>query len=752
MSTQRILPFPCRKSRTLAVKLTSVTGSGKCSAVNAEENNGPQRALNSISNMQTGIPSRSIMHRPKSPRKKVTSHEDSGGWTGEDILNAIMKLSPCSPIHHMREKLMFEKDKNYKTSIKGSSIKSPVNDRLANPLSPTRAILSPIRALSLNSPGKPSDEEHSVNAKRSKVLRQKLLKISDIHIHPPEETPSRTRSGKKVASQTPAKSSKQKVVNRTPSKPIDNKRVTRSARKAQKQPLYDDPDEEKENIKPGDEDSPSPRKRSRPSPEPQKCWEARRALLPTSPGKVKRSQAAKVKVKLGETDANDLPLGKEKTEERVQNSYSPAKRVLQLHRPEGLAYQETKRVLHSSVPDQLVGREVEIQKISDFVATHVSTQKAGSLYISGAPGTGKSACLMKVLNNDKVTEASSGKSIVISVNCMSMRNSTAIYTKIATELGAKPSKCKTARTAMKYLESALTSGGRSVILLLDEMDQLDSKNQEVLYTIFEWPALDNSRLLLIGIANALDLTDRILPRLQARSICRPTLINFKPYTKDQIVAILEARILQTSKKGERVIDPMAVQFCARKVAAVAGDARKALDVCRRAVEVIETDVMSQHVLSPSKMDKGSDSVPLKKVGLAQISGVISGVYESSISSRKPLSAHDTGKEEESFPLQQKLAVCTLILLSRHTKCKEVTLGKLHEAYSKICKKRQVTAVGQSEFLTLMQLIETRGIVYTKTTKQIRLMKISLALQEKDVEYALQDKTLLSAILMEGLPK
>jgi len=44
------------------------------------------------------------------------------------------------------------------------------------------------------------------------------------------------------------------------------------------------------------------------------------------------------------------------------------------------------------------------------------------------------------------------------------------------------------------------------------MDELDSKNQEALYTIFSWVGIKNSRLILIGIANSLNLTDRILPR------------------------------------------------------------------------------------------------------------------------------------------------------------------------------------------------------------------------------------------------
>ncbi|XP_072269792.1 cell division control protein 6 homolog [Pyxicephalus adspersus] len=98
-----------------------------------------------------------------------------------------------------------------------------------------------------------------------------------------------------------------------------------------------------------------------------------------------------------------------------------------------------------------------------------------------------------------------------------------------------------------------------------------------------------------AILSFLNLTDRILPRLQARPHCKPQLLNFSPYTKDQIATILQDRLTQVSGQ---VLDNVAIQFCARKVSAVSGDARKALDICRRAVEIVESDVRSQTVLKP----------------------------------------------------------------------------------------------------------------------------------------------------------
>ena len=63
-----------------------------------------------------------------------------------------------------------------------------------------------------------------------------------------------------------------------------------------------------------------------------------------------------------------------------------------------------------------------------------------------------------------------------------------------------------------------------------------------------------------------------------------TLMNL--YCKQLLVYIWIS--LQTPQTpGAQVLDKAAMMFCARKVSAVAGDMRKALDICRRSVELAQ---------------------------------------------------------------------------------------------------------------------------------------------------------------------
>lgn len=70
-------------------------------------------------------------------------------------------------------------------------------------------------------------------------------------------------------------------------------------------------------------------------------------------------------------------------------------------------FAQAKQALNTQQPDEVVCREAEISRISSFLDTHISGRKPGSLYISGAPGTGKTAVIKHLLDK-KSSVSSSG--------------------------------------------------------------------------------------------------------------------------------------------------------------------------------------------------------------------------------------------------------------------------------------------------------------------------------------------------------
>ena len=56
--------------------------------------------------------------------------------------------------------------------------------------------------------------------------------------------------------------------------------------------------------------------------------------------------------------------------------------------------------------------------------------------------------------------------------------------------------------------------------------------------------------------------------------------------------------------------------------------------------------------------------------------------------------------------------------------KEVTLGKLQDAYSRVCCQWQLKQEGQTEFVGLCNVLEARGLLGVKKAKETRLTKVS----------------------------
>lgn len=319
-----------------------------------------------------------------------------------------------------------------------------------------------------------------------------------------------------------------------------------------------------------------------------------------------------------------------------------------------------------------------------------------------------------------------------------MKSAVTIYAKIIQELGLTAP--KSGKNNKAVIEKYLVSKHKMLLLVLDEIDQLESKKQSVLYSIFEWPSIPDSKIILVGIANALDLTDRILPRLQARCELKPELLHFPPYTKQQIFNIISERLRDANVSD--LFSGNAMQMLAGKVAAISGDIRRALDISRRVVELAESHKVTQ-VLQPTNNNEinvspKKQSPPAEtQVNLKEVVTVLNGVYGGS---------QNMDKEESTFPLQQKLLLCSLMLILNKGRYKDVTVGRLHEVYKKVCKKRNIHAVDMSEFVSLCSLIETRGVLRVTGKKEPRLCKVNLEWDQEEIDAALQDKNMMAEII------
>lgn len=282
-----------------------------------------------------------------------------------------------------------------------------------------------------------------------------------------------------------------------------------------------------------------------------------------------------------------------------------------------------------------------------------------------------------------------------------------------------------------------SSKSKMVLLVLDEIDELIEKKQSVLYTLFEWPTLPKAKIILIGIANSLDLTNRALARLQTQSIAvKPQLMNFMPYTREQIVDIFKNRL---EAAGVLDVFPMpTLNLLSAKVAALSGDIRKALDLGRRVAEKAKLQ---------TNLNIGDiDELGVEQLDMCETVGVkeVLNVFNDGLCTANKWDDDAI----DAIPLQEKVLICTLLLLLKKSKNKDITVSKLHDIYAKVCVKRGIPSIDESEFTSICSLTETKGIIRMIKNKVARLSKIQLQWDEDEITSIVQDKQLIANILTD----
>ncbi|KAJ2355849.1 Origin recognition complex, subunit 1 [Coemansia sp. RSA 2618] len=262
-----------------------------------------------------------------------------------------------------------------------------------------------------------------------------------------------------------------------------------------------------------------------------------------------------------------------------------AQRPRALQSDAGLTIYEAARArLHvSAVPDALPCREDEFAGIYGHLHAALSERTSMCMYISGVPGTGKTATVLECVRalEESAREGEVPEFQFVELNGMRMTEPAQAYAQLWQAISGDRATPRHAAALLERHFGAPSPRRHTCVVLVDELDLLVTKSQSVMYNFFDWPHRPHAKLIVIAVANTMDLPERVLHH-KVSSRLGLTRINFQPYAHRQLMLIVESRL-----SGCAAFDADAIELCARKISAVSGDARRALDVCRRAVEIAE---------------------------------------------------------------------------------------------------------------------------------------------------------------------
>ncbi|KAI5190181.1 cell division control protein 6 [Nematocida sp. AWRm77] len=214
-----------------------------------------------------------------------------------------------------------------------------------------------------------------------------------------------------------------------------------------------------------------------------------------------------------------------------------------------------------------LGREEESAAIYRLLKDAIEEKEHGVLYVSGMPGCGKTLTCTRVLQaiKEKYTDV-----LAININCGNLVLPSGVFLEI--HRGINP---EAGHSSPRILEEVLKRE-KYVVVLVDEIDMLISKNQNILYGLLELPFLSKN-LYLLAISNTYNLPDkRLTPKVRSRLGWNR--INFPIYKKSQVISILQ------ENHTDLAFTPEALEYCANKICTLNGDIRKAFQIQKQAVD------------------------------------------------------------------------------------------------------------------------------------------------------------------------
>eukprot|EP01060_Flectonema_neradi_P037792 TRINITY_DN7721_c3_g1_i1.p1 TRINITY_DN7721_c3_g1~~TRINITY_DN7721_c3_g1_i1.p1 ORF type:complete len:550 (+),score=99.23 TRINITY_DN7721_c3_g1_i1:2035-3684(+) len=282
----------------------------------------------------------------------------------------------------------------------------------------------------------------------------------------------------------------------------------------------------------------------------------------------------KKRQRLDPSDAEHVRVERSSFVECTSKSFTLQSKIEQLER----GFKGIRRVLDPShYSKELVARDKEREIINEFVDRCGRGKKgANMLYISGVPGTGKTSCVRRALDQAEINNLSFER---CEINGMLLRQPLDTFTQIFPSLRRCLSnkfivdkgipRTASGKVALSFLRITLEAQRASdekknkrppmqhpLIVVLDEMDTAVGKTgSEVLFDLTDLSQL-TPKFAFIGIANRQNLGSifsidgkEVTKRVQSR-IEKFQSIIFGVYTKEQLCAITTSRLREISTESE----------------------------------------------------------------------------------------------------------------------------------------------------------------------------------------------------------
>ncbi|XP_030062346.1 origin recognition complex subunit 1 isoform X2 [Microcaecilia unicolor] len=418
---------------------------------------------------------------------------------------------------------------------------------------------------------------------------------------------------------------------------------------------------------------------------------------------IPRTPCARTPVKTPRTPVSKSPrtprLATPKIPERSQPPRKP-----------GSVLEEARLRLHvSAVPESLPCREHEFQDIYNYVESKLIDGTGGCMYISGVPGTGKTATVQEVIRSlqHAVEEDELPTFQYIEINGMKLTDPHQTYVQILKMLTGQKATADHAAALLEKRFCTPTLKREAMVLLVDELDLLWTRKQNVMYNLFDWPTHKQAKLIVLTIANTMDLPERIMMNRVASRLGL-TRMSFQPYTYKQLQQIITSRLNHI-----KAFEDDAIQLVSRKVAALSGDARRCLDICRRATEIAE-------------FSNGKTGSHL--VGMAHAMEALEEMFSSSyISAIRHAS------------LQEQLFLRGVLAEFRRSGLEEATFQQVNHQHVALCRMEGLAPPNMSETMAVCLRLGACRLLLVEPSKNDLHLRVRLNVSQEDIMFALKEK-------------